>query len=374
MSYIQRFFLVFTLTLITQTFIWNHISITDESLWVTRIANLSPGDLTPADITEKRYSSTPGTLTVFVGQALGTLGFSLGKTLYLAVSLLVSLAAATAAGLAKTIAPTTPWWIPVGALIATHPLYADVTPVDAVVAPLLAVCALLFLWYVQLPHKTTLQTDIFFGVVIGMAAATRLHMAAIMVAPALLLLQRIIGLRRSILIGGSAICIAIALNPFLGYIPSTYIQVGAVEDTLTYSEKSETAPARGIDSFSFASFAVVSCILAIGYIAIQAQLMTAHTIDRRFLISLIGISILVTTTLFTASIPLPRYFFSLVLAWEVLLPLFLFHLLEHASQTKRMHAWHPVTTSTAVVVLTTLPTISLLLFSILLSSSLPPLQ
>ena len=363
MSTIQRFFLVFGLCLITQLFIWNHVVVVDQDLWVQRMETFVPHKLTPEDVIHTRFSNTPGTLGLLLAQAISHFGIPAQHSLALSISLLVSVSAAIAASLAHALTPRTPWWIPVGVIIATHQLYTHATPADAVAAPLLAVCALTFLWYEKKPKITSTKSDVLFALALGAAAATRLLTTGLLALPALVLLQRIIGWRRLILICASALAFTVALNPLLGYIPGTYIQIGVLKGAFTYSEKKsvqfEEIPFH-ISDLSFASFAIVSFAIGAVYVLRWSYIKRNSPVSRRFIGWLMGITILVSVVLFSTSIPIPRYFFPIVLIWEILLPLFIFHVCEQLYTSRRLLV------HTFIVALTTLPPISLLVFTLLL--------
>lgn len=362
MSSIQRFWIVFAVALILQTFIWHHKGLVDQNIWALRITQLKPQELTPSSIIDQQYSSTPGTLALFLAQLYTTLGVSSLKALYLSVTTLVSIAAATAASIAYRLSKYTWWWLAVGILMAAHPLYLQSTPVDAVGSALLALGALVFLWYVRQRGRTSLRSDILLAVLLGGALATRLHIAAVVSGIALLLLTFYIGWRRFFLIAGSMLAIMVGLNPYLGYIPGTYLRVGVFENTITYSHAQLTQNAivplqldtiKAIDTgaaspftktvlakrplnlstFSFASLAFLSMSLAIVYSLLWNKLGSNLPTSRSYILGVFGISGLVIAILITSGLYIPRYFFPVTLTWELLLPLFLLHLLRHTHIT-----------------------------------------
>lgn len=392
MSATQRFFLIFALTLVLQTFIWNHAPLTDQAIWARRITTLIPHELTPASIIDQEYSSTPGTVTLFLGQVILHTGATPIKSLHISVSLLVALAAASAASIAYSIKPQTWWWAAVAILIAAHPIYLQASPVDAVATPLIAVSVLVFLWYERRQGAAPLQQDLLLACLLGATLATRLHIAALVFVPALTLLSRIVAWQRIFIITGTMLAVTIALNPYLGYIPGTYLRVGVFGDTLSYVQASvartsitpiqvaviqnlpgatsthTTTPAQPPLSPSrllFTFFALLSAGIAASYLFVS-PLAQSSPVSKRFIRALFAISALVVLTLAVTGLYIPRYFFPVVLTWEIFLPLFLLHLF---SQTRFMHLRQHFVQNLAAVGLTAGASIALLLYTLLLPVS-----
>lgn len=352
------FFITFAAALIIQTWIWQVDSFTDESVWVERLEHFVPNKLTADDLLQKRYSSTPGTVALLLGRIFLRAGISPLDSLRFSVALLVSLATAGVAAAARAISPDTWWWLAAAVIMSTHPLYLQASPVDAVASALMALITIVFLWYRHCGRQASRSADIGFGILMATAFATRFHLALILVVPSLILIGRVIGAKRSMFIFAVALAGTFGLNPFLGYLPGTYVRVGGLEQLGFFTGSQLEKPLHRslpADSLLFTPFAALSVLLAHVLVLLPPWWPDQPT-DRRFLQAMLAVTGVTVVVLLSSALQSLRYFSPLILIWEIFLPLFLFSLIRRRLQ---------LAGQILVVVLTAGSTVFLLLYSMI---------
>lgn len=322
MRKVFSFCAIFLVSFLVQLFIWHHDDFTDQALWTRRLAEFIPAQLAPADLIEKRYSSTPGTPVLILGHAFFKSGFSTTESLRISVSLLVAFNCAWVAYMAKKLIPESPWWLAAGVVVVAHPLFLQASPVDAVVGPMLCSFGLGAL-YLALSRD---RSALFFAtpVIGGAALATRFHISALCIGLTLLLLFRTFRLKKTLLFIGITTAVATALNPFLQFIPRTYFDVSVAQQFGFFSgssimEQETVQRVLLMDDLLFFSFAILSIVVAFGYI-LAKNYITSLPIPHSHILAAIGITGIVSGLLFVSALQSIRYFFPIVLFWELLLP------------------------------------------------------
>jgi hypothetical protein len=154
----------------------------DKTMWARQIQYLLNRDPRQFDL----YGAYghPGTPLVELGSLFHIVfGFSYDNAVTLSMSILIAMAIAVCSVLCSLLYRRSLWWLATAFILLLSRLYILATPPTAIVMPyiVLIVLATWWLWLQQLPSSRKLF--FLWGVVVGLATATRLDITLLVSAP-----------------------------------------------------------------------------------------------------------------------------------------------------------------------------------------------
>lgn len=314
-----------------QYFTWSQWSLVDRHVWEDRITlfqtQLKTGDF---DASNEIYSGHPGMSIITIGSGIQTLLHKdVRPALAITVSLLVALTITAAGITAHALRPTLPWW-PVGALILTaHPLFIGTTPTNAIIAPLIALFALLILWIYEHPDKAKSWIPSIAGAILGMAVVTRIPTTGLIALPFLVLLANKQYIRSLLIILGTGIITALILDPLFILDPYGHINYIFFRTSLNYTEHVLIYPLTLTIIATRVPFSILSIILGVALTFRKVR--TKHTPPARFIYAMLASTALLVIGIYTVRTQSIRYLIPIAFMWDVFLPLFLINLISHKS-------------------------------------------
>lgn len=307
---------------------WKQTSFVDQRFWVKK-TELLAHDLATGHhpLPVKTYPAHPGMPPLLV--AAGASVFfkvPVEEGLRMSVTLLNALIISGIAAITKRIGPQSWWWISGTGLALLYSHYDNVNPLDAVTIPLITLVAVLLLWHYQQRARTPLLATLALGLAVGFTAATRLHMAILIVAPLLAVSVRVLSRSQLLIIAGSALAWLQALNPIMWYAPLAYLREALFPYTHYFTGG---VPSESSYQFSVSEMplGIIAALLALVFYGIPSL---PSPLPRRYLFGLFASTACPLIIFQLSSVQDIRYFLPIIFLWEFFLPLFVFHLLHYA--------------------------------------------
>lgn len=329
-----RFFCVaFLVAFLAQWGLWRSVNFVDQSFWLEKVEFLKEDIFkAPLVFDAKRHAAHPGTLVLLPAAVLVKTGLAAADAaLRLSLTLINTVVITATVTMARQLYPKSPWWLGVAGVVLFNPIYQNINPLDAVAASL-TVLIFLTLWWCLERHRAAFLL----AILLGLAAATRLHIALLLSAPVLGVLAYKDSLRRSALVGLGALITASALIPFWWLSPAAFVQ-GAVMNQLAYftDQTIYLAETYQLSLWELAApspLAVFSLLLAV----VGLRWKNSSPLPRFFAITLLAGTILILSIFGLSNMQSYRYVFPVIMVWEVLLPLFLLHAMQKIRWPERL--------------------------------------
>ncbi len=177
-----RFFCIFfAAALFPQAYLWQSVNFVDEGFWLNKVSLLKEDLFNgPLIFDAERYASHPGTLVLIPAAVAAKAGLSATVSIRMAVIVLNSAAAAAAASVARQARKGGAWWLGLGGVLLFNPVYENVNPLDPVVSSLSVLAFLLLLRHLDTRQKSSPRDLAVLGLVLGAAAAARLHVTLLL--------------------------------------------------------------------------------------------------------------------------------------------------------------------------------------------------
>lgn len=338
MRWYYVFLTAFVLSLAIQIWIVSVDSFTDQGLWEERLGYLER-DFHDGTFVQQGYSAHPGTVILLMGDGIHALGFSNGVSLKVAVTILVSLGIGGLALLLKELSPTSWWWLAGTAMATLNPLFTEASPTNAVVAVWTVLLWYFAIFLYQYPEQKH-WVWIGFGMSLGIALSAHFGLAALCSLPIIFLAGWQQNWQKMGLVLLLVVVVFIGLDPLLWYLPKEHgllilqrIEVHVFELGVT-----RLTP---LDLPLFAPVALASWVVGLG---ILWRTWTTSFSRTPLLVAVIS-TVAISAVFLYAKTQSVRYFFPLIMLWEVALPLWLFEL------TKRVRLSHVVVTAAVLALL-----------------------
>lgn len=324
MRWYYVFLLAFGAALAAQSWIWSVDTLTDEGVWLRRLDHLAQ-DTAAGQWQQYHYSAHPGLAPLWVALALEQAGMAPAPALEASVALWVSVMAGFFAVVLERLLPGSPAaWVGVG-LTALHPLYVSSSLANAVAGPAAALGLLALLAYTSQPKPQLLWL---MGGAFGLSLLTHFSVSLLVAAPALgwLFFQQ--GWKPGLLALGVAVAIFTAGNPLVVQHPLEHFRFNFHYITLHTTT-------LGVVRLGVEDIGLLSPWALLGIFAMVGSLVSSWLptlFPRRTQLFLIGLTVAVSGALLYAQTQSVRYFFSLILFWEIMGALWLFRFSRHWSQ------------------------------------------
>lgn len=327
---VYLFLVVFVLSFVIQSFIWQVDTFTDEGVWLERARHLA-SDLKnqTREFNQSDYGGHPGMAGVALTALLHRTGLSLITSMRLSVALINSAMIAGIGVVSYRLRPDTLWWLGAISIVAFHPFYIHASPTNAVIAPAIVLMFLLVLWLYEHPDTTGKSPAVLLGIVIGAALATRFTDSLLLGGMLLFFLALSHGIRPVILMSGAALATSILLNPLMWFAPLehlTYIFSRAelhLNQILLHN-------LTWVDFVQFTPLALISIALALVLLFLKEKIKPSP-VPLPFIGLMLAATIVTTAILLWAKSHSLRYYGPLIFTWEAFLPLWLLHLLRSIS-------------------------------------------
>lgn len=314
---------IFALVFITQISIWQVDTFTDNNLWTQRVVSLGTDLSHPRlHLDLKPYSEHPGLPTLLLAVGITKLNVSANLSLILSVALINAVTIGAIALAAYHLSPKTLAWLAIAGLVAFQPLFQHASPVDAVFGPLLVLIVLLIIKYGQAGQNISKSHDVWLSLTIGLALATRLHLAVLILPLPIFFLAKNIGWKRLVRIAGLSLIFGWLFITPLWLAPITFIK-SLLNQGGFFTGSALTATVNHHVSWAiilYMPLAILSFFIAAIIYLKKIQL----TIIKRSLLGILIVdTIFISILLLSAQLQSLRYFIPLIFLWEALLPLWL---------------------------------------------------
>jgi hypothetical protein len=313
--------------LIVQLVIRNTTLFIDKNLWANQIAYFLNHDPRVFDMLGA-YGHPGGTLV-----ALGSLfhiffGLSYSNALIFSVSLLIATTTAACATLCFLLYPGSLWWMATAFILTFSRFYIDATPPTAVVMPFIAL-AVLTTWWIVLQYDQKSRWKYFiWGIIAGLAAATRLDVSLLVGAPMFVLLWRQNRNRVVLPILAGFVITFFLADPFMWFMPVRHLLDLVHKFTLHHNDFSHPTTInvqKVIQSFALA-------IISIMWWLYLFLFLRKRIIPNRIASAFLGVTLLATFVILSSRFQAMRYFYPLIIVWEIFLPLLALETFSPASR------------------------------------------
>ena len=328
---------VIAITAAVQIYTWHDRFFVDQNFWVKKAENfhqdIQKGPLWYGSLRYPVHPAAPLLLASSAGQALGMPPLG---SIRAAIILLNTACISCSILLLRNRFPQIAWWISGGGVLLLSTLHRIISPADAVFAPLVFLAWLLLLWHIQAKGRSNLQVSIALGVAVGLTLSTRIHLAIIFFTPALLVSSVIIGWRRLLVIGSTAVAVMVISNPLLWHAPWIYLQSALIGEYRHATQSEFTIPLPQVqwpEAVQYSLLASISFLVGLLYLWRHHWPMP---LPRPFLKILLGTTIISVLMVKRSNVETIRYFYPLILTWEALLPLFCLHAARLSSEAIRL--------------------------------------
>lgn len=282
------------------------------------------GELSPQMLDPFTYGY-PGTTLMLPAIAVNKL-FQIDylRALVGSVACLISLGVATATLLCRILRPGSPWWMGTMLALSTSNLYINATPPSAVVAPFIVALVLLSL-YVYENHRARERWPlILMGVLVGVAASSRLDITLLVALVQALFLWPRLGWMAVSYITIISFGVFYLTNPFMWLWPTHFI--GSFADKVFFHFNNMPSSLSLMMVFKKYPFAWMGLIYGLFFVAWKK---TSDFMPRIFVVYVVALSALTISLLLSSSYHPLWYFLPLVLLWETLFLFFVISLAAH---------------------------------------------
>lgn len=311
-------------SLLTQGWLWHHITFVDKYLWVEHMQHLVQMD---NQMFSKQIYGHPGTPAMDVAiLAHWVFGIAWEPALLGSLALLNAVSIAGIATVAYLLKPNSWWWVAAAGMVLTNRLYFSATPPTAVVAPLLTFITLLTWWLYEKGKHTPWRPIIIWAAAMGIAGATRADMSGLFAIGLLIPLVPRLGWKKIIAMIAIAWLVFWAINPFMWWVPVRHVAdlLGVMRFHYTEYEAHQI-PLAGLLLIS--PLALIGLLLAGSWMFLTSHI--TQPVPPKFLRWLMFLTAAICVLLFQSRFQANRYFFPLAFVWEAILPLFVLEGVQH---------------------------------------------
>jgi hypothetical protein len=325
--------LVFCFSLVGQLVFWSSSGFVDEHLWVQRVEQLA-FDMAHgfSTLSQSNYSAHPGMAAVSVAALFYVAGLSSKASLVLSVAIFIAVATAGATLISYLLRPGTWWWLPVMFVLSGHYLYAGSTPTNAMIAPYVTLIFLMSLWLVEAKGPVGFCFAVLFGSVIGASLAVRMPITAVVSFFMMVLLFKKLYLRQWSVLAIVAIVVLLLLDPLMLVVPVEHISL-MTDRVHFHAFEVETVSMSVASLLTKLSLMLISITLLLVLWGLHRQI--TFPVPRRFAVLLLTATAFLAVVFLAANSKSIRYFFPLMMAWEVFLYLWLLHLVREKAMKMR---------------------------------------
>lgn len=311
----QKLFLVFLVSLFFQANIWfSMYSFADIALWADGVHLIGHGGI--PDL-RSALPVHPGTPFLFLSGLLVSLNIDTNLAMQVVLTFSVTGLITIISYLCFVLRPQSHWWLFTAMFFNLNKTMLDMTP-PSVLAALLACIYVLLLLSIRESTARKTGTLALLGVCAGILFTMRLDTGALFLVVSLPYLYSIIG-KRTITVLLFAGLYYVAFNPFLWVSPAEHLL--AIFDQVAVNRLTSIGFRYNYHTliFPFTAF-----FLAIFYTFVLRRL---TSLPHDFLLWMLGGSSAICALLLISPYHPVRYFFPLMMMWEIFLPLFLLELI-----------------------------------------------
>jgi hypothetical protein len=224
------------------------------------------------------------------------------------------------------------WWPVALTVLCLNNLYDSSTP-PSTIASLLVVLLFLFTLFLYKKEEPTESSHLVLWIFIsGLLISTRVDIGVVMTLLFAILLKRKTSLRKMFFVFLGIIAAFVIFNPFMWFMPVEHLGDLLYKITYHYNDFTPTV-INLIDVLSFSSLTLVS-IFILG-IVIFIKKRNKMILPPFFFYILSATTVILYIVFLTARYKAFRYFLPITLAWEVLLPMSVFDLIEDYDLRKK---------------------------------------
>ena len=313
--FVKIFIFAFVIQLVKMT-----IFLSDGEMWADQIRYFLSNN--PAEFCFDQAYGHPGTTLVGMGSLfhlLFVLDFSTSLTL--SVALLTATLTAACAALCFLLQPRSLWWFTTGFILTLSRFYVTATPPTAVVMPFIVLLVLASFWLWEKNMFASRWQHFFWGIILGLSAATRLDVSLLVGMPLSTLIFYRNGKRVIVpTLTGFVIAFFIA-DPFLWFMPVQHVIDLLSKFTMHYSNYRTSVLIPLLDWVHGISLAVIAIAW---FLVLYSRRRLNNIVPAQVLLVFLGVSLLAVSLLVSSKFQAIRYLYPLIIVWEVLLPLFAF--------------------------------------------------
>ena len=222
------------------------------------------------------------------------------------------------------------WGITAVIVLSLNWLYKVTTPPSAMAATLFVLLCLLTLYIYEQKKQVPPKYLWLWGLAAGMIVATRIDIGTVSFAVLLLFLwiSKSVNWKKMLLLGFGSFGAFVLFNPFMWFMPIQHVKDLIHKVTYHYADFAQINLSAmyicSISSLAFMGIAI-SIFFAIYYKKIKSP------IASPFIYTTIALTVLLHIIFFTSRYKAERYFVPMIFFWEIILPLYVFTLLDKAN-------------------------------------------
>ncbi|MBI5457532.1 hypothetical protein HY971_02285 [Candidatus Kaiserbacteria bacterium] len=313
------FFAVLGVGLAVQIVFWLTFPVADENWWATDAAKIAVGTpLTSEDVTYVH----PGTTIIYPMAGLIYEGANPRTAVRIVMAEFAAICIAIVSALAYILRPQSLWWLATALILVPDLRLLHGTPPSTAAALLTVVFVLLLLYAGKTRHLGGYKPMLYLGICSGFLLATRVDTGAFLLATSLPFLVYMFRQRVLVLFLTTMLTL-FALDPYMWTDPVAYLS--SIPEQM-FANKALVGIEILIPFLLTFPFAILS--VAVSLIVVCRQFFRPGDSEARVPLD-VYFWFLGATALFTALLaPLAfhpiRYFMPFYLAWDILLPLWLF--------------------------------------------------
>jgi len=331
------FTIMFVAAALGQSVLWQSHDFIDQDVWEERVDIFARAISSRSVVfSQKGFSAHPGTSMISVAGILRAVGLGSKHSLVLGVSLLNAGLIAGAAVMCRELRPGLWWWLPVFFVLLGHSLYRLVSPTSAVIVPAVVLLYLSGLWMVERSIFNWGQCLVM-GVAMGIGFATRLPITLLFSGPLVVYLF-FFSSKRVVWVVPLSLLVWLLFDPLLWLVPMEHLSLIFNRTALhvTHQTLGQLSWRSLVSVSSLALMAVIMSILSVSF-----NRKALCPVRVGYVVLLWVVTVMISLVLFEARTSAIRYFFPLIMLWEVLLPLWLLHFMSglpnnHAGWLRRV--------------------------------------
>jgi hypothetical protein len=314
------FYAVFVLSLIVQLATKYLEPLPDSNIWADQIHYFLHNDPRQFDFSAA-YGHPGGTLVALGSLLHRCFGAPCPDALIISVSFIVAGGAAASAALCYRLHPQTLWWLSTAIILNFNRLSIYATPPTECAMTLVVLIVLAACWRWEQPADRSGAWFFFWGGGMGMLAATRLEIALLVGGPLLLLSLYRHG-RRAFFpaLAGSLVCFFLA-DPYLWFMPGQHLRDLVYKFTLHHDQYRHQVAIQWTEYLHAFPWALVSIIWTL---QLLARRRLTGLVPTPVICLLLGMLATALLAVLSSDFQAVRYFYPLLIVWEILLPLLLF--------------------------------------------------
>jgi hypothetical protein len=308
---------VFLISCAVQTYLWfGPFLYVDSEYWTAAARQFAHGVLPPFSTF---VAAHPATTILLPAAGLIISGVPSVYAIQITMIILISAAISIIVYLCREVRPQSLWWLGVAALLIPNPHYLKMTIPSALAA--LVACIYILLLLRTRERGSSRESFFWLGICAGFLLATRIDVGLEILLISLPYLWWHAGKKFFALLPIAALFF-VTLNPFL------WAGLGDYAASFMLQMNDHLAETIGFGyTISSAALPILSFLIGIAFLLLRPYL---SSLPRDFLLWLVVSSSVLCGAVAISSYHPVRYFFPLIVIWEVLLPLFVFDILDRS--------------------------------------------